>query len=95
MKSGLKTYTIFLMILIVVEQYPANEVGQFFINFIDYYTNYYNYEETISQNGETIKRLSIVDPLNNTNNAGGKDTNIERLETMFRMVFHGLQQCGS
>ena len=43
-KLGLKTYTIFLMILLVVEQYPAYEIGQFFLNFINYYTNYYAYE---------------------------------------------------
>ena len=83
------------MILMVVEQYPANEVGQLFLNFIDYYTNYYKYEENISEKGEITKRLSIVDPLNNLNNAGGKDTNIDRLEMMFRIVFYGLQECGN
>ena len=33
-KLGLKTYTIFLMILLVAYQKPADNLGQFFFNFI-------------------------------------------------------------
>lgn len=67
------------MILLVADQYPAYDIGQFFINFIDYYANYYEYEINILKDGEVVKRLNIIDPLNQTNNVGGKDTNIEKL----------------
>lgn len=32
-----------------------------------------------------------MDPLNNINNVGGKDTNIERLQTMLKTVFYGMK----
>ena len=41
-----------------------------------------------------IRRLNIIDPLNPSNNVGGKDTRIDQLELMFKTTFYGLKEGG-
>lgn len=39
-------------------------------------------------------KFNIIDPLNPTNNLGGKKTEIEKLRAMFRTLIYGLGDAG-
>ena len=44
------------------------------INLIYYYAYCFDYQESIDENGEVCLKLNIIDPLNESNNVGGKKT---------------------
>ena len=44
-KGGIKTYALFLMLWIAVSCFPANSLGQAFINVVLYFNHQFQYEE--------------------------------------------------
>lgn len=90
-KNGLKTYTIFLMLLISLENLKSNTAGELFINTIYYYTYCFAYEETLNNENEIISRMNIYDPLNGSNNVGGRKTDVNGLREMLKVVDYGMR----
>lgn len=86
-KNGVKTYAIFLMILLSASRTHYTNAAELFINTIYFYAHYFTYDE---QKDGTYK-LSIYDPLNEHNNVGGRKTDVERLRQMFKTVDYGLR----
>lgn len=94
-KNGIKTYAIFLMLLISFEALKTESIGQFFINTIYYYSYCFPYESSLNtENVEVIHQFNIYDPLNNYNNVGGRKTDVNRLREMFRTADYGLRLAG-
>lgn len=59
-KNGLKTYAIFLMVLLSAERCKAMSSGELFINTIYFYAHYFLYEEQL----DGTSKINIYDPLN-------------------------------
>ena len=53
---------------------PASNLGQAFIYFVYYFAYMFDYEEFIDGNGDYCTKLNLMDPINHTNNVGGKNT---------------------
>ena len=85
-KGGIKTYALFLMLWIAISYFPANSVGQAFINVILYFNYNFQYEEGKDEKGEYVCKLNIIDPINQTNNVGGRYTETEKLQSMFKTL---------
>ena len=79
------------MIWQAVQFSPAVDLGELFFQMIEYYSWHFCYESVI-ENGEEVKRLNLMDPLNPCNNMGGRQTDAELLHNMFRTVRYGFAQ---
>lgn len=67
-------------------------ISELLINLIYYYNNCYEYSlDKINGCGEYKAIFNMMDPLNRGNNTGGKDTDTERLRTMFKVVGYAFE----
>ena len=79
------------MLVIALKSLPASSIGQAFTYFVYYFAYCFNYEEYINKNGEYCLKLNLIDPINHTNNAGGKNTDTEAVRNMFKVLDYGLR----
>lgn len=83
------------MILTVCQAYCWQEipVSQAFSKVIEYFVYCHQYIERPVEDQKKNKSkyiFNMMDPLNPSNNTGGKDTDTEKLMTMFRSVLYGI-----
>ena len=81
-KGGIQNYLLFLMIWMSAEEFKlegVEDIGSIFRKVMENLTQRVQYEYKI-ENGEVIKTLSMVDPLNPMNYLGGWQINGDRLE---------------
>ena len=78
------------MLKIGLDAFPSNQLGQAFIHLAYYFSYCFPYEETIEE-GEVKMKLNLIDPINYTNNVGGRHTETEKVRDMFKAIDHGIR----
>ena len=90
-KGGIKTYALFLMLMYGLQALPAHRLGQAFMNVIYYFSYIFQYEEYFDEQKNYKLRFNLIDPLNHSNNVGGRHTDTEKLKEMFKIIDYGLR----
>jgi hypothetical protein len=78
-----------------VQNYQSENVGYFLKDIIAYYADTFPYEENLSKTGDYLLKFNIFDPLNFSNNAGGKETNVDEMRKMFKALNIGMKMTSS